>query len=379
MIKEVIFFSNGSADSASTWSNIPYLFSKTLEKKGIKVRKVNLFLHPYLYNFYDLFIRRLLKLLYLPFGIVPNYSSHTRWYEYLGNKAIKKAVRLYKNADYCIFINYLFYNQYSDLPSLLLSDWPTTFDIQKSGRQPNVMDRRLLAQESKAINNATHVISIFQVRADAMKHDYPNANISFLGGNVINNFYDKDLDVKSILDIKTKSNSILFIGKPDRYKESAKKVIAAYEILRQDNPDLNLNIIGMTDDDLGRKSNDVHAFGFIHKDVPSERDLYYKLLIEAKVLVNPTPKWAAYSSLIEAMYFYTPVVVTPFVDFVAEFGENINFGIYNNDFTVDCIANNIKSLISTMNYQKMCNFAHENVKDYSWNSYIDKIINLIDK
>lgn len=379
MRKRIFFFSNGSADSASTWSNIPYLFTRTLEKKGIKVWKVNLCTHPHLCKFYDLFVRRIIKLLYLPFGIAPNYASHTRWYQWLGNRVIKKNVEKYKDSDCCIFINYLFYNKYNGIPSLLLSDWPTTFDIQKSGRTPNRMDRRLLNQEAEAINNADNVVSIFSVRAEEMKKDYPHANIHFLGGNVINNLYDKEIDGKEIIKIKSQSKSILFVGKLDRYKESVIKVIESFEILRNEDPNLELDIIGMSEHDLGHVPDGVHAYGFLRKDVPEERDKYYELLINAKVLVNPTPRWAAYSSMIEAMYFYTPVVVAPYEDFVAEFGENINFGLYNREFTVDSIAINIKSVMSSDNYQNMCVFAHEKVNDYSWDNYADKILNLIDK
>lgn len=378
MIKEVVFFSPGDPNSASTWSNVPYCFIRTLERKGIIVRKIDTCPHSFLCRCYDLFFRRILKVLYLPLRITPHYSNHTRWYAYLGNQVIKKAVVQYSDADYCIFINYPFYNKFNHIPSLLLSDWPTTFEIASSGRTPNWLDARDLNQEAEAINNSEYVISIFQVRAEEMKRDYPNANIYFLGGNVINNLYDKDLDKKVILKEKSKSQSVLFIGKPDRYKESAKKVIAAYEILRKDNPNLLLNIVGMTESDLGGVPDGVRAYGFVHKDMPSERDLYYKLLIEAKVLVNPTPKWAAYSSMVEAMYFYTPVVVTPYEDFVAEFGNSINFGLYNYDFTANGIANNIKSIIKSDNYQNMCNFAHERVKDYSWDSYVDKVLNLIE-
>ena len=116
MIKEIIFFSNGSADSASTWSNIPYLFTRTLEKKGIRVRKVNLCSHLHLCKCYDLFVRRIIKLIYSPLGIAPNYASHTRWYQYLGNRTIKRSVMKYHQADYCIFIYYLFYN----LPEIII-------------------------------------------------------------------------------------------------------------------------------------------------------------------------------------------------------------------------------------------------------------------
>ena len=42
MVKEIIFFSFGSSLNASTWSNIPYMFTRALVDRGIKVDRVDL-------------------------------------------------------------------------------------------------------------------------------------------------------------------------------------------------------------------------------------------------------------------------------------------------------------------------------------------------
>ena len=52
----------------------------------------------------------------------------------------------------------------------------------------------------------------------------------------------------------------------------------------------------------------------------------YEPFKKAKVFINTTPKWAAFSASIEAMYFYIPVVVTPYDEFTKTFGEHIEFG-----------------------------------------------------
>ena len=95
------------------------------------------------------------------------------------------------------------------------------------------------------------------------------------------------------------------------------------------------------------------------------------------MIVNPTPKWAAYSSIIEAMYFYTPVVVSPFDDFVQEFGQKISFGRYNEVFTAEGIADSIRQILAADNYTDICTCAHETVKDYTWERYVDKVLDKI--
>ena len=41
-IKEVIVYSNGDSNDLATWSNVPYFFCRELEKRGIKVDKVDI-------------------------------------------------------------------------------------------------------------------------------------------------------------------------------------------------------------------------------------------------------------------------------------------------------------------------------------------------
>ena len=53
------------------------------------------------------------------------------------------------------------------------------------------------------------------------------------------------------------------------------------------------------------------------------------------------------------MYFYTPVIVAPYKDFVSEFGEEIDFGLYNKEYNVDTLISNIRRLLETENYGSM--------------------------
>lgn len=381
-LKKILFFANGDPRNATTWSNVPCCFVKELEQRGIEVVTFDLSSHPFITKIYDLILRRIFKLLLMPFGITPVWFSNSWLYKRWGYKKIKRVVEENIDADYCFFINYLFYNKFNQIPSLLLGDWPQFVHLRNEGNSP--LFKRVFAQEKFAIENAKYVISIFQVRAEEMQAKYQKANILFLGGNVVNNLCPwkiengyvevQNIGLRKIVDIKKQSNSILFIGKPDRYKESAIKVIEAFKKLRKNNHELELNIIGISENDLKEKVDGVHCYGFLHKDINTECEMYYRLLIEAKVIVNPNPKWAAYSSMIEAMYFYTPVVVSPYDAFVDEFGKTIDFGIYNDSFTVKDVVHNIQQILAAPNFKQLCQAAHEKVKDYSWTNYVDKLL-----
>ena len=375
-MKEVIFFANGDPESAQTWSNVPKCFVDTLRKKGIVVHPVSL-TNDWVQNIYDNFFRKVLKMLTLWYD-EPRYYGYTWLHQWLGNKRIKKAVTTWPQADYCFFINYAFYNKYSDIPSLLLSDWTDDISIRRVGRKVVRFKKRFCGQQRNSIEHAEHVISIFPLCAEEMRTLYPTANIHYLGGNVINDLSGGSISRDEILEKKRTSRSVLFIGKPDRYKDSAIKLIEAIGLLRQNDSykDLELNIIGIKESQLPNVPSYVHCHGFLHKDNPAECTKYYELLTGAKMIVNPTPKWAAYSSIIEAMYFYTPVIVSPFDDFVQEFGQEIGFGRYNEVFTAEGIAKNIQQVLESERYQAMCECAHDTVKDYTWDRYVDKVLQL---
>jgi len=182
-------------------------------------------------------------------------------------------------------------------------------------------------------------------------------------------------DIGGLLETKAKSKKLLFIGRKTTYLEAAKKLIEAYKLLKEEEAykDYELDIVGCAESDFGPLPEGVTCYGFLNKSEERDRKTYYDLLLGAKVLVNANPKWGAFSSTVEAMYYYTPVIVSPYQDFVKNFGEKIDFGVYNQDFTAASIANDIISVINSENYAEMCNFAHENVKTYTWENYVKQL------
>lgn len=377
-IKELIFFANGDPRKAATWSNVPCCLVRELERGGITVHTVDLICHPLEY-LYDHFFRRFLRLFLMPFGIYPPYYVRTRLHQWWGERRIRQMVQRYPAADYCLFINYLFYNRYNQIPSLLLSDWPTPFDIRRKGRLPSFLDRRVIRQEKEAISHARHVVSLFKVRAEEMKRTYPDASIQFIGNAFVNNCYGKPICGDEIIRKKKQSKILLFIGKSDRYRQAAQLLIDTLRQLHEEEPQrkLQLHIIG-----IDRKmlrippSVAVICHGYLHKDDPKEREEYYRLLIHARMIINPSPGWAAYSSIVEAMYFYTPVIVSPFDAFVSTFGKEIDFGCYTTP-SIEDLTKHIRYLSDTSDYPALCMRAHQRVENDTCQLFVSKMIRLI--
>ena len=76
--------------------------------------------------------------------------------------------------------------------------------------------------------------------------------------------------------------------------------------------------------------------------------------------------------MIEAMYFYTPVIVYPCTEFVDEFGEEIEFGKYLKDSKY--LAQTILEVWSQRDYQKMAQKSHDRVSNYTWTHFVDELL-----
>lgn len=374
MIKKILFFCEGNSSCASVWSNVAYLLSTNFENKGIEVVRIDTSAPD---KWIKLYKNTIYRFTYRFFPGNACFYTRSWFYMMFVNRIIRKAVCLHKDADYCFFMGYGFYNSYNGIPSLLFGDWTFEMQINDIYKRPILgNEKRHCRQEEKAINHARIVISLFPRCAEKMKSRYINANILYLGKNVVNSLFRGEINADAIISKKLNSDSVLFIGS-SHYREAANMMMSVYSRLKLSNPHLKLNIIGFDSKEFNEIPEGVNCHGYLHKEIDIECRKYYDLLINARVLVNPTPSWAGYSSIIEGMFFYTPIVVSPFPDFVQEFGDRIQFGVYNKEYSVECVCKNLLSIFNNTDYRYMCLFAHEQVKDYTWSNYVDKLISLL--
>ena len=378
-IKKVLFFCKGDSRKASTWSNVPYLFCKTLEEKGIDVVRINTS-----FSIIESIWNKTIYLISKKIFKGNEYSAmRTFWMNYLISKKIKNAVLHNSDADLCIFIGFSYYNQFNSIPSLLFGDW--TFEIlikDRLKRSPFFFEKWVINRENNAIKNANIVISLFPQCAKQIEYYVSNSKVFWGERNVINTLYNNNIDTNKIIKGKNDSHKILFVGRK-QYIKGAELLVNTYIELLNIYPLLELHIIGLnkTDFKYSRIPKGVHFYGFLRKENAIECNLYYQLLLTSKVFVNPSPSWGGYSSTIEAMYYYTPIIISPYDDFVEEFGENIDFGLYNNNFTHECLKNNLLNIMQSSKdkYYSMCLSAHDKVKNYTWNSYTSWLIKICEE
>ena len=371
-LKEITVFAlNGNPRDITTWSNIPYFLVKSLEDKGIKVNCVALNPSRLLYGIY----RHLLKYLYIDYLKNSTYTYFRSYMHFIDiNQKIKKNVREYSNSDAFIFTTFSFSAyKYTSKPTILLCDWNYEYYLNYfKNRKPKFFEIQSIKRENKQIQNSEIVISLYPGVKEYMS--YKNSKNILYFGSVINSIYS----ISSPLDIirgKDKSNSLLFIGKK-HYNEGAVELIKAFSKLKNEKKNLKLHIIGMESNDFDSLPDDVICYGYLNKSIERERELYYSLLYNAKLIINTTPMWGGFSSIIEAMYYYNPVITSPYKEFILTFGEEIQFGNYVTN-RCDEIYRNVKDLMNNPNYNEYCLKAHEAVKLFTWENYIFNLINLL--
>lgn len=359
----------GDSMDIKTWSNVPFLFARELEKKGYKLNRINIEPHKCLNRWYN-------RLFFFIFQMIGKSDAcpifaRSKLHRFLIEKRLKKIARKYDDiACINLFLSYMFINRYSKLPSILWCDWPDRIVIERIGRSIKRYERKSLLYESFSIKDADEVYSMFPICADQMARLYKR-KVRYLPRNVINTLDIESFNLEEVVKQHVSSNSILFIGNY-RYYAGLKRLILAVDKLRKDSKDFRMDVIGMDRTQCPNTPEWVTFHGYLDKSNAIQRDLYYKLIFKAKMLVNTTEIWSGYSSLIEGMYYALPVILYPFNDFTAEFGQHINFGEYCN--VDDKLEEKILKIADSENYDIMAFNAHNAVKDYTWSNYVDSFL-----
>jgi glycosyltransferase involved in cell wall biosynthesis len=203
---------------------------------------------------------------------------------------------------------------------------------------------------------------------------FDNPNIYYPGNYVINS-----LDVASESDIlsREQQHNILFVGN-SYYKWGAERLIEALLLLKINYPTAELHIVGMDASNFKKLPEYVKCYGFLDKGNESDKEKFHNLFKSARVFVNTNPKWGAFSTTIEAMYSYIPIIVSPYDEIVSTFGEKIDFGCYCSENEPENIAEKIQMIFDSPDYHELCINAHNAVKDFTWSSYIDKLLKQIE-
>lgn len=362
-------YTSGDAENPATWSNIPWFLVQSLRSKGIEVHNVDISPISILNKIYNRTWLRLAKLFFRQ----TTFDYTRSWiHDHFTKAKIKKNIRIIPDADAHIILAFSFpAPKETKSPVVHLCDWTLEHFIRHyRQREADGFERAFIRREQHAMQKADMLISLFPAMAKELEKQFGKEKALYLG-HVINSMEVAGEDVYR--QKQGQKKNLLFIG-GRKYLEGAKSLLKAYSMLREQHADIRLNFIGISEEELGELPEGVQCHGYLDKGKKKDREIYYHLLRKANIFINTHPHWGAYSACVEAMYFYNPVILAPYAEFVAGFGEEIKFGRYVESGNVLSLSRAIEEVLFSEDYDRMCFRAQEAVMDFSWENFTDKLL-----
>lgn len=371
-IRRLLVVSTEDSTKLSSWSNVPYLFCKNLESKGIVINRLTLK--------ESMLLRRIVagaQKLLGAFGGRKSTWSYSRSATYFrsARKQIDRALKQCE-VDAVLILSFSYGPSFPLIvPLFMFGDWSYGYAIERQReRVPNKYESLSIEREHNLIAAADDVFVLFPLAEKYLRGALPQQNTHYLG-NVINAV---EQPAEADINLKRSSFSLLFVGKP-HYLEGAQQLIDAYRELKKKFPQLVLNIVGMGKEFFGNLPEGVFCHGYLDKGNPMQRAQYYSLLRGAKLFVNSNPRWASFSAALEAMYFYTPLVSSAYTEMEETFGKNISFGSYYQSDADQPLHQLIETLMTDKAYESKARNAHVAASPFSWTAYVERFLNVINK
>ena len=372
-IKNIVLVTIGDPMSLATWSGVPYFLLKELQRKEYNVKIVDLEPNRYIKILYNRIILPFISL-FVKKGELSIYRSvFFRIYQHC---VIRRKLFKLENVAIIIGLSYNIMPPKTTIPVLLLSDWPFSYKLRRDGEKLNWYHKFHISWEDNCMRNATRVISLFPTCANYINAVLGEEKALSLGLNVVNNISSEPTEL--LILQKARMRRLVFIGR-SHYLQGAIDLISSYVKLKNIFPEIVIDIIGLTKDDILKSSikldniDTINFWGYLDKGDVEQCKMYYKILSDASLYVNISKGWVGYTSMVEAMYYYTPVVVYPVPEFLEEFGEDIDFGAYCE--SSEALVKTIETIFSNVEeFDKLCKNAHNKVSEYTWSNFTDRLL-----
>jgi glycosyltransferase involved in cell wall biosynthesis len=378
-MKEITIFANNDINNINTWSGVPYFFSKALKSRGIKINYVSINVEKLIEWIYNKITGTvIIKILH---NQRADYSTSLLRYLIVRHR-IRRGIYKYPNSDCLIFFTFCYSAAgITKIPSIMISDWTLDYYMKFIlQRNPGFFERRVLKRDDRQIEATKIIFSLFPEITEYMKSKYNNANIYFLG-NAVNSEHEPPDDPQNMIQTKYTMRNLLFIG-GKKYLPGLDILIKTFQILRGEFPDIRIHIIGLSAEDVSPqyRIDGVSFYGYLDKNDTNDSNTYYKLLSESTIYINTTPAWPSFQAPVEAMFFYSPIIISFNIEFIKIFGKEIeNCCFFCKENTQNILADHIRYILNNKNYDYLCKSAHNCVKDFTWDAVVDNFLKITSK
>jgi glycosyltransferase involved in cell wall biosynthesis len=362
---DFIVFSIGDSRKPSTWSNVPYYFTRTLEHRGFMVKHV------------DIGPARLMQLAFdIPWKAYCRLTGRDTRFTWLRSKynrrvtdaKIRKALARWPEG-HCVFMTYSFGAGPSRPYSLFCDQTFAQSIAYFDERTPDKLELPTVLAERKVLKAASLVIALFPEVAEGLRKLHGD-KVKYYG-NVVNTG-SMTVDPQALIKKKLGMREVVFIGNR-KYKEGLERLAEAVRVMNSRGMEgLVVNVVGMDHSDLRSPPRNMCFHGYLDKGKPDQARKYRQILERSRVYVNPNPKWAAFSASCEALFHCTPVVIYPYREFQRTFGDVNALGCALASSKPAELADAIAELLTNDTVWKTKALAaHEATKDMSWDNYVD--------
>lgn len=368
---KIFFCTTAPSKNYKSWSNIPYLLHKNLEKRGYVVENYVMREVEPLKTVFNLPIRVLNKFFKLGttyfYVRTPVHFFFTFVYSrFIGLMSGKQDVMIVQGFSYPL--------RNGKNRQIVLGDWPSEYLFEKFlKRQPSRLERKSIDRENAVIEAADAVITLFPNVREYMLRKYKNQNIYYFG-NVIN--VDDDVRVPPDIQLrKLNSRSFLFVGQPF-YLPGALQLIAAARNLRENGVDCEVDIVGIGDDLIEVRYPWLKVHGYLDKEDAEDKRKYYDLLSNARLFVNTTPGWSGFQAVLEAMYFHNPIVVRANESLASYFPKlkDLAYLLEEGGASLEDLL--LESLSDKVRYQSMSEVSRQSVETSTWSNFTENLVQL---
>ncbi len=369
---KIYLCTTASSKNYKSWSNIPYLLHKNLEKRGYVVK-----------NYVMREVEPLKTIFNLPVRVFNKFFNLGTTYFYVRTPLHFFFTRLYSRCialmsakqDVMLVQGFSYPLHNGKNKQIILGDWPSEYLFEKFlNRQPNAFERRSIDRENAVIENADAVITLFPNVREYMLQKYQNKNIYYFG-NVVN--VDDDVVVpEDIQQRKRSSKRLIFVGQ-SFYLPGALALISAVRNLRKDGMDYEIDIVGIDPSLISAEYRWLRVHGYLDKQKPEEKQKYYELLSNARLFVNTTPGWSGFQALLEAMYFHNPIVVRLNESLPSYFPnlKDLAYIVEGGGMSLEEII--LDGFSNGTRYRAMSKASRQSVESSTWSNFTDNIIRLI--
>lgn len=378
-VRRVILCADGDSRDIDLWSNIPFLLSAELERRGTELIVINLQVPWLIRRFwrYSLGARHKLRHWHTSVDFYRSRTNH-----WLTSWRLNRAVRRHGGPD-TILINLSISGAPTrcTIPVVLLSDWSYHYYVtERLGRQPDRAEKATIDRDNAAMARANLVILLFPESAARLQRQIPSGRFRFIG-HVINDHPQAPPPPQQPPAATPHSPSrLLFVGRP-RYSEGLELLLQALAQLPAD-LQVELDVIGINPHEFTTPSElqtVVRLHGYLSKADSAQRTTYYTLLNQADLVINASSRWGGVSATVEAMHRRTAVLTAPYAEFQALFGNSIPFGAYFGEVTHSAVAAAITAqLQDPVRLAEQQQAAHQDVNGFTWEVFVDRLFSEVD-